>query len=149
MKNSILLILFFGVANFGKAQVGINTATPDASAVLDLVSQQKGLLPPRMSQVQRNAIVAPAEGLIIYNTTTKCAEVKTPTGWKAMACDCSVAPPSPTVLNLAVSGCPGDTALMLVVTPVSGATSYQWTLPSPAQAMMYSKAWVKNWRVIF
>jgi hypothetical protein len=116
------------------AQVGINTASPDASAVLDLNSQQKGFLPPRMSQLQRDAIVTPALGLMIYNTTSQCAEVKTPTGWKAMACDCSVAPPSPSVLNLAVSGCPGDTALMLVVTPVSGATSYQWTLPSPAQA---------------
>ena len=116
------------------AQVGINTASPDASAVLDLNSQQKGFLPPRMTQLQRDAIVTPALGLMIYNTTSQCAEVKTPTGWKAMACDCSVAPPSPSVLNLAVSGCPGDTALMLVVTPVSGATSYQWTLPAPAQA---------------
>jgi len=129
---SLFFLLLAGLNSH--AQVGINTINPDASAVLDLSSQQKGFLPPRMTQVQRNAIVAPALGLMIYNTTSQCAEVKTPTGWKAMACDCSVAPPSPSQLTLAVSGCPGDTALMLVVAPVSGATSYQWTLPSPAQA---------------
>ena len=128
-----LFLLLAGTSNI-RAQVGINTINPDASAVLDLSSQQKGFLPPRMTQVQRNAIVAPALGLMIYNTTSQCAEVKTPTGWKAMACDCSVAPPSPNLLTLAVSGCPGDTALMLVVAPVSGATSYLWTLPAPAQA---------------
>ena len=50
------------------AQVGIGTTTPNASAVLDLTSTTQGLLPPRMTQTQRNAIVSPAAGLIIWCT---------------------------------------------------------------------------------
>jgi hypothetical protein len=44
-----------------------NTA-PDASAMLDLKSTDKGLLLPRMTQAQRNAITNPATGLMIYQT---------------------------------------------------------------------------------
>ncbi|MBL0253743.1 MAG: putative metal-binding motif-containing protein [Chitinophagaceae bacterium] len=55
--------------------VGINTTTPDPSAVLDVFSGDKGFLMPRLSTVQRNAITAPAEGLLILNTSTGCINV--------------------------------------------------------------------------
>jgi len=48
---------------------GIGT-TPDGSAALDISSTTKGFLPPRMTTAQRDAIASPANGLIIYNTTT-------------------------------------------------------------------------------
>ena len=48
--------------------VGIGTIKPDPSALLDLNSTSKGLLLPRMTQAQRNAIVKPATGLIIFQT---------------------------------------------------------------------------------
>ncbi|PLW94072.1 MAG: hypothetical protein C0592_04280 [Marinilabiliales bacterium] len=41
---------------------------PDASAMLDVSSTSKGLLVPRMTQAQRNAIVGPATSLLIYQT---------------------------------------------------------------------------------
>ncbi|HSD14528.1 MAG TPA: hypothetical protein VLB74_07760 [Flavobacterium sp.] len=50
------------------AQVGIGTTTPNISSVLDITSTTAGLLTPRMTQVQRNAIPAPATGLIIFQT---------------------------------------------------------------------------------
>ena len=50
--------------------LGIGTATPAASAQLDVSSTIKGLLPPRMTSAQRDAIT-PAEGLMIYNTISK------------------------------------------------------------------------------
>ncbi|MDR2010620.1 MAG: hypothetical protein LBQ22_09080 [Bacteroidales bacterium] len=43
----------------------------DESAILDISSESKGFLPPRLTLEQRNAIADPAEGLIIFNTTTK------------------------------------------------------------------------------
>lgn len=49
--------------------VGINTLTPDPSASLDITSTTKGLLIPRMTTPDRNAIVNPASSLIIFNTT--------------------------------------------------------------------------------
>ena len=54
----------------GYAQIGIGTNTPDNSAVLDMVSTEKGLLPPRLTTAQREAIANPASGLIVYDTMT-------------------------------------------------------------------------------
>jgi len=51
-------------------KVGIGTATPAASAKLDVVSTTRGLLIPRMTTAQRDAISSPAVGLLIYNTST-------------------------------------------------------------------------------
>lgn len=45
-------------------------STPDASAMLEIVSTTKGLLPPKMTTVQKNAIATPAAGLVVYDTTT-------------------------------------------------------------------------------
>lgn len=55
------------------AHVGIGTQTPDPSALLELNSNQKGFLMPRMTSVLRDAITAPAEGLMIY--CTDCAPI--------------------------------------------------------------------------
>ena len=48
------------------AQVGIGTATPNASAQLDVSSITKGLLPPRMTYAQKTAISSPAAGLMVW-----------------------------------------------------------------------------------
>ena len=49
--------------------VGIGTATPASSALVDMSSADKGFLPPRMTQAQIQAISNPANGLIVYCTT--------------------------------------------------------------------------------
>ncbi|WP_421876185.1 beta strand repeat-containing protein [Marinoscillum sp.] len=51
-------------------KVGVGTSTPDASAALEVSSTTGGLLMPRMTTTQRDAISSPADGLMIYNTTT-------------------------------------------------------------------------------
>jgi len=48
------------------SQVGIGTTTPHASAQLDVTSTSKGLLPPRLTNDQKTAIVSPAAGLFIW-----------------------------------------------------------------------------------
>lgn len=72
-----------------RAQIGIGTNEPDNSALLDLTSVSKGLLPPRMTQIQRDAIQLPANGLIIYNTTTKVLNINNGTplikAWEGIA----------------------------------------------------------------
>lgn len=52
--------------------IGINStgATPDPSAMLDIVSTDKGILIPRVSSGQRTSISSPATGLMVYDTTT-------------------------------------------------------------------------------
>lgn len=67
IKKSLCLacMTWFGVVN---AQVGINGtgADPDPSAMLDVVSTSQGVLIPRMSEVQKTAILNPALGLMVY-----------------------------------------------------------------------------------
>ena len=66
MKKILLCAAFIAVSFTSIAQVGINTTTPDDSAVLDISSTSKGLLIPRMTTVERDAIVEPVEGLMVY-----------------------------------------------------------------------------------
>jgi hypothetical protein len=51
------------------AQVGINTTTPSASADLEIYSTTKGVILPVLTDAQMRAIVSPATGLIVYNST--------------------------------------------------------------------------------
>ena len=54
------------VLSINAQSVGIGTTTPVASSMLDITSTEKGMLIPRMDSNQRNAIVSPAQGLLIY-----------------------------------------------------------------------------------
>ena len=61
------------------AQVGIGTTTPNGSAVLDLYSETKGMLMPRLTSAQRDVIFMPANGLMIYNSTLNDGQINTGT----------------------------------------------------------------------
>ena len=66
----IITLISFLTLNTLYAQVGINTENPDPSAALDVSSSQGGLLIPRMTKAQKDAIVSPATGLIVYQMDT-------------------------------------------------------------------------------
>ena len=69
MKTLIFLFVALLITSTTNAQnVGIGTASPDVTAQLELSSISKGFLLPRMTKFQRDAIVSPAVGLIIYCT---------------------------------------------------------------------------------
>ncbi|MDX1923257.1 MAG: tail fiber domain-containing protein [Alphaproteobacteria bacterium] len=68
-------------------RVGINTATPAASAVMDLTSTTKGFLMPRVTTVQRDAIASPATGLMVYNTTTNLVNIYNGSAWSVAGND--------------------------------------------------------------
>ncbi len=57
------------VANAQQVSINTDGTNPNASAMLDVKSTDKGFLPPRMTQTERDAITV-AEGLSVYNTTT-------------------------------------------------------------------------------
>lgn len=63
-----LTLLCFITIQATYAQVGIGTTTPDDSSILEISSSNQGLLLPRLTTAERDAIVDPANGLIIYNT---------------------------------------------------------------------------------
>ena len=77
--------------------IGINTSNPSGSAIVDIQSTNKGFLPPRLTLAQRDAITSPSEGLIIFNTTTKCLDIWSGTSWMSY-CEGACYPP-PTIAN--------------------------------------------------
>lgn len=54
----------------GDGDIGIGVATPAASALVDMTSTTKGFLPPRMTATQASAISSPADGLLVYVSST-------------------------------------------------------------------------------
>jgi hypothetical protein len=62
---------------------GIGITAPNTSSILDITSTTKGLLIPRMTTTQRNAISTPATGLEIYNTTTNAFNHYNGSAWSA------------------------------------------------------------------
>lgn len=65
-KITLLTFVLFSILSY--AQVGINTNTPDASSALEIESTTGGILIPRLTETQRDAISSPATGLMIYQT---------------------------------------------------------------------------------
>ena len=66
----IFLTILLGYVILSSGQnVGINTNTPDSSAILHLESTEMGFLPPRMTTSERDSIPTPADGLVIFNVT--------------------------------------------------------------------------------
>lgn len=61
-----LFVILSASTAFGQVAVNTDGNGPDGSAMLDVNSTNKGLLPPRMTLVQRNAILSPADGLLVY-----------------------------------------------------------------------------------
>jgi hypothetical protein len=52
--------------------VGIGTNNPSPTAITEMQSTTQGFLPPRMTSTQRDAILNPGNGLMIFNLTTGC-----------------------------------------------------------------------------
>lgn len=73
------------LGNLAGVVIGNLLAARDASAALEISSTTKGLLPPRMTTAQRDAIASPSQGLAIYNTDTDALEIKRATAWRAAA----------------------------------------------------------------
>lgn len=85
MKKLLTFFIPVFICSIIYAQVGINTSSPNGASVLDIVSNQKGLLIPRLSDAERDANLAdnnpltipPAgvvngsiiAGTLIFNTT--------------------------------------------------------------------------------
>jgi len=82
-KALILFIVLFLVINFNVLgqNVGIGTSTPDGSAALEINSNDKGLLIPRMDSVARKAILSPATGLLVFDIDNNSFWYKTPSVW--------------------------------------------------------------------
>ena len=124
------------------AQAIIGGTTPDPSAVLEIQSNNRGLLLSRMTTDQRNAIVSPAAGLLIFNTTTLCLEINQGTSaspfWEQVSCrdggeistlDCAGATVSGSSVIIPYTGGNGGAYSRHVINS-TGFTGFTATLPA-------------------
>ncbi|MFB0904158.1 MAG: FISUMP domain-containing protein [Nonlabens sp.] len=99
MKNkyriAIAVLFCFGLSTaFAQVQLKSGnslTSSIATTAIFEVQSSSKGILPPRMSTVQRDAIVSPVAGLSIYNIDTGYLEFWDSSNW-ILVCDDSFVP---------------------------------------------------------
>jgi hypothetical protein len=131
MKKLYTILAFLLVTATTYAQVGIGTINPDGSAALDITSTTGGLLPPRMTTTQRDAIIA-AKGLVLFNTTLNTLQINegdaTTANWVSLSaaastCGLSIGDTHQggIIFYLDASGCHG-----LIAAPGDQSTSAAW-----------------------
>jgi hypothetical protein len=143
MKNHLLSILVSGIFFFTtfnlSAQVAINSdgSTPDVSAMIDVKSNTKGALLPRMTQVQIGLISSPANGLVVFCTTDNkfYAYISSTYSWKELMYGSGSITPtcgSSITINHLVSG---------GAAPIDKATTYGTVTNIPGEP---TKCWITS-----
>ena len=72
MKYSLSIFFLLISLHFASAQIGINNSNPDDNSVLDIQATNKGLLIPRLSTTQREAMSTGtgfSQGMMVYDIT--------------------------------------------------------------------------------
>ncbi|NTW32607.1 MAG: hypothetical protein HGB12_08290 [Bacteroidetes bacterium] len=108
--------------------VGIGTASPASTSALDVTSTTKGILIPRMTTIQRDAIATPATGLQIYNTDCQTLNYWSGTCWISI----SKAIPDPEEITSnppSTTFCAGQSRTYSIPA-VPAASRYTWTVPA-------------------
>src|SRR5258706_5183188 len=100
IASAFIPMFFIGMYSVNAQGVGINPSgnPADPSALLDLnaaPANNKGLLIPRLTTTERDAITNPAQALQIYNITSKCFEVWENGFWQKMWCATCPVPAQP------------------------------------------------------
>lgn len=120
--TTLILAIFCSLSSM--AQIGIGTTTPNTNAALDVVSTTQGMLFPRMTTAQRNAISSPAQGLTIFNTDLNCLQTNISTtstaNWKNWV---GIDPSTNGTANVSAYTCnTSSVGTIIVGTPASGVT---------------------------
>jgi hypothetical protein len=68
-------------------QVGIGNPQPHQNAMLEVFSESKGFLPPRLTTEQRDAIDPIPAGLTVYNTSLNCIQYWNTKKWRGLLKD--------------------------------------------------------------
>ncbi|MFZ1676209.1 MAG: FG-GAP repeat protein [Saprospiraceae bacterium] len=80
----LFLISFFYVSNAISQAVGVGTNAPASSSIIDIQSTAKGALLPRMTTMQRKAIVGPVTGLMVFDLDKQAIYIYDGAKWGAL-----------------------------------------------------------------
>jgi uncharacterized protein (TIGR02145 family) len=156
MKKLMLSAVLAATSLISYAQASIGTTTPNASAALDVTSITSGLLPPRMTKAQRDAISTPAAGLMVYCTDCRVngePQFYNGTTWFSMLSNTSARPNSTIFVAFGVSkvfmahNLGADNALD-PHTPVQGihGNYYQWGRKFAVANASTSSSEISGWK---
>ena len=101
LASAVFILMITLIPTLLRSQVVVGTGTPNGSALLEVQGTTGGVLFPRMTQTQRDAIASPATGLMLYNTSTRCLEVNVGTPSSVEWARTNCLPGSITTLNCA------------------------------------------------
>ena len=126
MKKVIIIlicILVSGVSALAQFAINTDESNPDNSAMLDVKSASKGILIPRMTFTERDAILNPANGLMVF--CTNCGldgslSIYSNNLWRTFA-PCSNSAPT------AGTHVAGNTSIVWNWNAVPDATGYKWS----------------------
>jgi len=135
----ITLVVLFTQGHSQGVTIGSNNP-PDPSAGLDLDFVQGGLLLPRLTTAQRNAIVSPRAGLQIYNLDTDCLELYFQQGgWKPVNCGCVQFPNAVFIVPA------GSVNSLITFTAPQPGLSHSWTFQGATPAAATSSVVQVQW----
>jgi hypothetical protein len=139
MKNlSFFIFLLVSSTLFAQVSIDINNSLPDSSAMLDVKSTTKGILIPRMSQVEILAISNPANGLQVFCTTDSKLYIYVSTlgQWKEVPYGSGIlGQPFPCGIAITINHIAG------VVAPVTKTVTYGTVTNIPGET---SKCWITS-----
>jgi hypothetical protein len=127
----VFILILLQLSNLFSQNIGIGESsfTPEQSSILEIKSDNKGLLIPRLTIEQRDAIDNPAVGLIIFNLDCGNINYYFNNTWVELG---SVIIPIPETIIGDFNPCRNQTEVDYVASEVSGATNYIWTVPNDA-----------------
>jgi trimeric autotransporter adhesin len=77
-----IVSLFMVVSGLQAQNIGIGTSSPNANAQLEIASNSKGILIPRLTSAQMQAIVNPPIGLMVFNTDSVAFAYRNASAWE-------------------------------------------------------------------
>lgn len=133
LSLKVAVLLLFTYAAQAQIKLGDNPGSINPNSILEIESTSKGVLFPRMTETQMNAMTSPPSGMVVYNTTKSCLFIRRASDWFSL---CNADPTTvdkglqlPSVTNIQMNAITDTTAGQLVYNTTTNCVYVR--MPSP------------------